>query len=73
MPLLAAIAEEIDVVNGMARPSACGQEMTSTVTTRVDRLVGVAEREPHDPGDHRRAGGDVEEERGGTVGEHLRP
>ena len=35
MPLVAAIAEEIEVVNGIARPSACGQEMTSTVTTRV--------------------------------------
>ena len=38
-----------------------------------DRLVGVAERQPHDAGDHRGAGGDVEEQRGGPVGEHLRP
>ena len=35
IPLRAAIAEEIDVVSGMARPRAWGQEMTSTVTTRA--------------------------------------
>ena len=35
MPLRAAMADDNDVVSGMASPRAWGQEMTSTVTTRT--------------------------------------
>ena len=35
MPFLAATADEIEVISGIARPSAWGQAITSTVTVRT--------------------------------------
>ena len=35
MPALADVAVVIEITSGIARPSACGQAITSTVTMRI--------------------------------------
>ena len=71
MPLRAANAEEIEVVNGIAKPSAWGQEITSTVTTRTT-ASSVSPSATHTMAViDGSGGGDVEEQCGGPVGEHL--
>ena len=73
IPARADTAVESDTTSGIASPSACGQAMTRTVTRPHDGVVGVAERRPDDEREQPRGGGDVEEEGGEAVGEHLRP
>jgi hypothetical protein len=42
---------EIAMTSGIARPRACGQAMTRTVTVRTKRALWVAEQPPADQGD----------------------
>ena len=53
------------------RGRARGQEMTSTVTTRTTARPAGRGRATHRTGGDRRGDGDVEEQRGGSVGEGL--
>ena len=60
------------MTSGTARPSACGQAMTSTVTTRsIDERAGVAQRDPHDERERPPSDGDDREIECGAVGERL--
>ena len=73
MPLRAATAVDSAITSGMARPRACGQAITSTVTVlRTASSTCPSERPDHE-GEQRGAGRDVEEGRGEPVGEHLGP
>ena len=55
MPPRAARPVEIATTSGMARPSACGQAMTRTVTVRSTAASTSTEQRPHHEGDHGRA------------------
>ena len=73
MPARAAMPVDTAMVNGMARPNACGQAMTSTVTVRSTAWsVWPSAVHTMNVGG---AGGDrdVEEQRGEPVGERLGP
>ena len=70
-PARAACSVEIAITSGMARPRACGQAITSTVTVRVDGVGHAAQQGPGDEGEDARAGGEVEQEGRGPVGQGL--
>ena len=54
MPARAAIAVESEMTSGIARPSACGHAITSTVTVRSTASSAVPSEHPHDERDDRR-------------------
>ena len=62
---------ESEVMSGMARPRAWGQEMTSTVTTRMTASSGSPTAVQAMAVMTAAPAGDVEQQCGGTVGEHL--
>ena len=72
-PPRAARSVAMDTTSGIARPSACGQAITSTVMVRTTASSGWP-RTPHDDGgDDRRSQGEPEQPGRGPVGEPLRP
>ena len=72
-PFRAPSEVEIAMTSGIARPSACGQAMTSTVAVRTSAPSGSPEQPPDDERDDAGGEGDVEEDRRGAVGQGLRP
>ena len=72
MPLRAASAVEMAMTSGMARPRAWGQAITSTVTVRSIAWSGSPRASHTASGDEAGAGGEVEQQRGGPVGQGLR-
>ena len=73
MPALAETAVDSEITSGIARPRACGQAMTSTVTV----LTTASSTSPSDCPRHERDDGsgdrDVEQQGGEAVGERLGP
>ena len=61
------------MTSGIARPRACGQAITSTVTVRSTASSGSPSSDPDDERDQGGADGDVEQQRRGPIGEDLRP
>ena len=72
MPLRAASADEIDVVNGIARPSV-GVRDDEHRDHPGDGLVPFPSEGPHHGGDRCSTSGHVEQQRRGPVSEHLGP
>ena len=71
IPAFADTAVEMAITSGIARPRACGQAITKHGDGAGDRGVEIADRPPHDERDDRGGDGDVEQQRGEAVGEHL--
>ena len=72
-PFRAPSEVEIAMTSGIARPRACGQAMTSTVAVRTSAPFRVALQPPEDERDAPGGERDVEQDRGGAVGERLGP
>ena len=73
MPALADTAVDSEITSGMARPRACGQAMTSTVTVRTTASSTSPSADPGHERDDAGGDGDVEQQRGEAVGERLGP
>ena len=73
MPALADTAVDSEMTSGIARPRACGQAITSTVTVLTIGVVDVAGDAPGDERDDGGGDGDVEQQGGEAVGERLGP
>ena len=73
MPLRAANAVEMAITNGIARPRAWGQAITSTVTVRSIAWSRLTQSQPHRQGEDAGAHGEVEQQRRRPVGQGLGP